>query len=109
MFEELDGPLQRGGELFGFQHAAMIQAADAALKVDRRRRRGQHELHHLRRDDVVGETLVAAFDDKLAAELDRFEVDVVEADGAGDAIEEAFAADEQVGSAEVRGFPESRS
>ena len=38
------------------------------------------------------------------AEFDRFEIDVVEADRAGDAVEEAFLANEEIGNSEEETF-----
>jgi hypothetical protein len=48
-------------------------------------------------DHGVGELLIRAGDVKAAAELDRFEIDVVEAERVGQFVLQSFATNEQIG------------
>jgi hypothetical protein len=55
----------------------------------------KQEFHSSRMNYIVSELFILTFDKELAAKFGGFEVDVVEADGGGDFVEESFGADEE--------------
>ena len=56
---------------------------------------GQHQLHGLLVQDIVGPAAVGRFDEELLAELGGLEVDVIKSDELGHLVEETLGANEE--------------
>lgn len=76
---------------------AVTDTASSNFDVHRGRPGFEQEFHHTRIDDVVGESLIARFDEKVLAEFRTFEIDIVEAEHARQAIEHVLRTNHQIG------------
>src|SRR5690242_11621225 len=93
--EALAPPHGRAIVIRGRCAAELEEEYFAAVDLDPVSVHRHQELHHPGVNDRVGEALVVALHHEFAAELRRLEVDVVEAEGVADLVEEVLRPDLQ--------------